>query len=660
MKVLKYEDRPEQENIMWEIIDSLEFNKNYLIEAGVGIGKSFAYLIPGILLSRYTGKPLIVATSTIHLSLQLEKDVKYVQEILEPVLGDGQIDVVVGKGRTNYPCTHKIQAIIERDKETNPVNAAKYEEILRKVKNGADRQNKMGIDDNIWNEITEHSCDEDTSFIRANCPFYEMRSNLKEPLEPTYRINDSGIQLFEPKVLVINQDLLMGHIKNISEGKGAILPSDIHLLVIDEVHNLEDKARTALTTVIDKKTINKLFSDVRKLFNNSYEKQRILSYLAMLENNIFQFYDDLSIKLIDQSKDEDYSDRKDHLFIPTPDEKFNKLGSDLEELQRIIENSITLGNSYKYDMDYFTEQTIINIERIATFIYALYDEDDEFICWGEVYKNKKCTFYICPDTVANTINETIFSKPFTTIGLSATITNLNETNEPSYDYLESNIGFKGETTDPKISPFDYDKSRLFIPERLPYYKDRDKDSDYFQFIADIISRISMDIQGGTLVLFTAKNELELVYECLDSKGLNKEIYKGMSSDQTNDILNKFKQSKGIILGTGTFWEGLDLKGDYLTNLIIVRLPYPVPSPILDRKVKQSSESEVYVPEMITKLRQGTGRLIRSKKDIGVCTILDSRMNEKEATKQLVLASLPFKEVITNFEELKRFQENNNI
>lgn len=106
---LGYDLRPTQNDIMWDIIDALEEQRNYLIEAGVGIGKSFAYLIPGVLLSKYTGEPLIVASSTIHLLEQLERDIPNLENILNPCIGTDGIEVVVAKGRTHYPCTHKIE-----------------------------------------------------------------------------------------------------------------------------------------------------------------------------------------------------------------------------------------------------------------------------------------------------------------------------------------------------------------------------------------------------------------------------------------------------------------------------------------------------------------------------------------------------------------------
>ena len=165
--------------------------------------------------------------------------------------------------------------------------------------------------------------------------------------------------------------------------------------------------------------------------------------------------------------------------------------------------------------------------------------------------------------------------------------------------------------------------------------------------------------GGALVLFTSKHDLNEVHKKL--KVVSKvPVYKGMKSEQTKSILQKHEENRGIILGTGTFWEGLDLKGKKLTNLITVRLPYPVPSPILKRKQEQLSFKEVIEPEMVTKLRQGTGRLIRSKDDVGVCTILDSRLNTDIEKRRLVINSLPFKNIITDYKSLKQYQEENRI
>lgn len=144
--------------------------------------------------------------------------------------------------------------------------------------------------------------------------------------------------------------------------------------------------------------------------------------------------------------------------------------------------------------------------------------------------------------------------------------------------------------------------------------------------------------------------------------INTPIYLDNDTLTPNEIIEKFEESKGIILSAGSFWEGIDLKGKLLTNLIIVRLPFPVPDPVIKNKIKRLGSSDIVLgPEMIMKLKQGTGRLIRSKNDIGLVSILDSRMKERtNKYRDIIYKELPFKNYITQWEEAKKFQLDNEL
>ncbi|MGO3169820.1 MAG: helicase C-terminal domain-containing protein [Bavariicoccus seileri] len=185
--------------------------------------------------------------------------------------------------------------------------------------------------------------------------------------------------------------------------------------------------------------------------------------------------------------------------------------------------------------------------------------------------------------------------------------------------------------------------------------------DYYASINKIIKNIYSNCKGGCLVLFTAKYDMQEVYSKLKDD-INTPIYLDNDTLTPNEIIEKFEESKGIILSAGSFWEGIDLKGKLLTNLIIVRLPFPVPDPVIKNKIKRLGSSDIVLgPEMIMKLKQGTGRLIRSKNDIGLVSILDSRMNERtNKYRDIIYKELPFKNYITQWEEAKKFQLDNEL
>ncbi len=161
-----------------------------------------------------------------------------------------------------------------------------------------------------------------------------------------------------------------------------------------------------------------------------------------------------------------------------------------------------------------------------------------------------------------------------------TITNKTD-NENSYEYIKEIIGFKGYEEDIKYKDFPYKESRLYIPSNLPKFNKRD--DKYYEEIGRHIYELAYQNNGGTLVLFTAKDDINGVYHDLLKRKFSKTIYVDNGSKSQNEIIESFKKTKGVILGTGVFWEGIDLKKELLTLLIIVRLPFPTIDPITKYK-----------------------------------------------------------------------------
>ncbi|HHC9779655.1 TPA: ATP-dependent DNA helicase, partial [Staphylococcus aureus] len=249
-----------------------------------------------------------------------------------------------------------------------------------------------------------------------------------------------------------------------------------------------------------------------------------------------------------------------------------------------------------------------------------------------------------------------FSTSYPVVCLSATITNKTN-NENSYEYIKEIIGFKGYEEDIKYNDFPYKESRLYIPPNLPKFDKRDV--KYYEEIGKHIFELASQNKGGTLILFTAKDDIDGVYNDLSKRKFNKTIYVDDGSKSQNEIIESFKKTKGVILGTGVFWEGIDLKNELLTLLVIVRLPFPTIDPITKYKITKLNDSNeaVIVPEMIIKLKQGVGRLVRTKQDKGLLVLLDSRMNKPiYKHKEAVLDALPIKNMIHK-DEVKDFLNN---
>ena len=250
----------------------------------------------------------------------------------------------------------------------------------------------------------------------------------------------------------------------------------------------------------------------------------------------------------------------------------------------------------------------------------------------------------------------------TTVLTSATISDKSEGSPiDKCRYFLHNIAFPvvGLVSEPKRSPFNYDENTmLYCSSKLPYPNQENRQLYREQSIAEIVKLLNIT-HGRTLILFTAKEDMEYVYKKLSNKHLPyKILMQGKGSSQAHQ-LDKFKSDvDSVILGTGTYWEGINVEGESLSQVIIFKLPFPVPDPIIDYKMSLADDNvrDVAVPEMIIKLKQGAGRLIRSSSDKGIVSILDPRASSRESKsyRETILNALSEKNCTEDIDELTAF------
>lgn len=213
-------------------------------------------------------------------------------------------------------------------------------------------------------------------------------------------------------------------------------------------------------------------------------------------------------------------------------------------------------------------------------------------------------------------------------------------------------------SEPKPSPFPYDEhAMLYYCDDLPH--PTQERSAFIQAGVERLVEILDISHGKALVLFTAKTDLEEVYEALQSRDLPYQVLKQQPGPSQDQVLKEFRDDvDSVLLGTGAYWEGIDIKGKSLSNLVIFRLPFPVPDPIIEDKVSMVKDGlmEVRVPEMIIKLKQGIGRLIRSASDTGIVSIIDPRLRDDPPARyrDIVWSSLPIQNRTTSLEVLRAF------
>lgn len=627
MKNKGWETRYGQEALMYDVFDAYDSKENLIVEAQVGIGKSFGYLIPGILISKSTKKPLIVTSSSIQLTEQLVNDIKQVEEILHI-----SVDCIVGKGVTNYPCFKEIHR-----KNLSKLNLMEALDIANK---GLTKQTVR--ETNLkWNQISTNNCIMSKCHYKNECAYFKMRNKLKEG-NRYIRLNE-----YKPKVIIVNQDMLMMNFKKLTFGKESLIYDDPCMLIIDEVHNLEEKQRANMTKTINSKTV---INKIKEGANRVGSRSRYLKNIKMIED-WFNLQKDSAKSEIDKNGNCLFTGRVD--IKPVSHHQMAKLISMTKEIVEEFDvNNIAV---FKQSSLVSNEQLEI-ANNLLTLFKNLQNNSDKYIFWTEITKQDQIDISFCPNNIAETLRKTVFSTSYPVVCLSATITNKTN-NENSYEYIKEIIGFKGYEEDIKYNDFPYKESRLYIPPNLPKFDKRDV--KYYEEIGKHIFELASQNKGGTLILFTAKDDIDGVYNDLSKRKFNKTIYVDDGSKSQNEIIESFKKTKGVILGTGVFWEGIDLKNELLTLLVIVRLPFPTIDPITKYKITKLNDSNeaVIVPEMIIKLKQGVGRLVRTKQDKGLLVLLDSRMNKPiYKHKEAVLDALPIKNMIHK-DEVKDFLNN---
>lgn len=627
MKNKGWEARDRQETLMYDVFDAYDSRENLIVEAQVGIGKSFGYLIPGILISKNTKKPLIVTTSSIQLTEQLVNDIQKVEEILHI-----SVDCIVGKGVTNYPCFKEIHR-----KNLSKLNLMEALDIANK---GLTKQTVR--ETNLkWNQISTNNCIMSKCHYKNECAYFKMRNKLKEG-NRYIRLNE-----YKPKVIIVNQDMLMMNFKKLTFGKESLIYDDPCMLIVDEVHNLEEKQRANMTKTINSKTV---INKIKEGANRVGSRSRYLKNIKMIED-WFNLQKDSAKSEIYKNGNCLSTGRVD--IKPVSHHQMAKLISMTKEIVEEFDvNNIVV---FKQSSLVSNEQLEI-ANNLLTLFKNLQNNSDKYIFWTEITKQDQIDISFCPNNIAETLRKTVFSTSYPVVCLSATITNKTN-NENSYEYIKEIIGFKGYEEDIKYNDFPYKESRLYIPPNLPKFDKRDV--KYYEEIGKHIFELASQNKGGTLILFTAKDDIDGVYNDLSKRKFNKTIYVDDGSKSQNEIIESFKKTKGVILGTGVFWEGIDLKNELLTLLVIVRLPFPTIDPITKYKITKLNDSNeaVIVPEMIIKLKQGVGRLVRTKQDKGLLVLLDSRMNKPiYKHKEAVLDALPIKNMIHK-DEVKDFLNN---
>ena len=608
------ERREGQIEMSSEICEAVVSKKPIAVEAEVGIGKSVAYLVPIILQYFRERRQIIIATSTIALQEQLEKDVHTVLKMLGV-----KADVIFATGMRNYLCRRRLAGCMKKQWDIS--------NILLSIKAAADKgkqlRTQLGIEvnDRLWESICIKKVGEKCRdcYYSGSCQYLQLRSRLQ----------------YSNSTVICNQNMLVSHLIQCDSGQKGIFNPSANTIVIDEAHNLESKFRDAYTKRMSRSQFRyELISAEKKL-----KKNKLIKELRDMYNSLFKALgNDITIQKRNADGDMQayYFNEgeyiKDLLF---------KIRRGLAELEKKLGHELS-SLAFLRELCNVRKQNIIWLEN-----------DDEL------------SFCICKKSIRKDISRMLFGKDICTVLTSATLTNgsIGESIE-KYRYFLDALGFpfdKGLISEPKRSPFDYDRNTiLYISPNMPYPKhELAERKKYANSAIEEIVKLLAVTKGKALILFTARHDMEYVFGKLSNIGLPYKMMIQSENSSQKRRLDKFKtDTDSVILGTGTYWEGINIEGKALSQVIIFKLPFPAPDPITEYKISLVEDPimEVAVPEMIIKLKQGAGRLIRSASDRGIVSILDPRLSSlsKAAYKEMTLNALPEKNRTESITELQEF------
>lgn len=628
--------REGQQDMAFEIVDALIADQHIVIEAGVGIGKSYGYLVPAMLYNQKMKRPVIIATSTITLQEQLWKDANGIMSLLGV-----KPEIILAKGQSHYLCHRRAEEYLkaEGDRASDVLKDGISKDLQDR------REYPDDLPQSIWDKVNIQKFSmKNCGSCSEKCLYYSIRSEIR----------------YTGGIVICNQDFLTSHMMKLRRGLDGLINNEADLIIVDEAHNLDDKVRSATTETISQRRlisiIRSAVNDLRTADRPNVERERIEA-----EKAIYALFNCLKVQMQRQIDETDRDMKYAERFFIDADTHFLSLLNEMRD--RILSLSMSVQIYAGYGTNTYRDSHASDeLDEISASIGELCDTLEDTLIWIERHGGNADLVH-CPKNTKGIIHRLYFSGDQRTILTSATLTNaVTGPLEDQYSYFIRNTGFpvgeEGVLSAPKPSPYPYDEhAMIYYCDDLPH-----PTREHEAFIEQGVERLLqvLDISHGkALVLFTAKTDMEEVYENLKKRDLPYKVLVQQPGSSQEKILQEFKDdTNSVLLGTGAYWEGISIEGATLSNVVIFRLPFPVPDPIIEYKASIANDPlmDVRVPEMIIKLKQGIGRLIRNCTDTGIISIIDRRLRDDppERYHDITWASLPIKNRTSSLDELRSF------
>ncbi|MBX3046407.1 MAG: 3'-5' exoribonuclease [Anaerolineales bacterium] len=656
-----FEHRSQQVEMLRAVGDALGQGHHLLVEAGTGTGKSMAYLLPAALFAKHNDTRVVISTNTINLQDQLiYKDIPDLQRALgEPV------SAVVLKGRNNYLCPRRLMAMRRRGPES-----AEELRVLAKVlvwlesTQTGDRGelNLNGAGERaVWTRVSaaDENCGGETCVVRMGgiCPFHRA-----------YQAAENA------DLVVVNHALLLADVATGSR----VLP-EYQYLVVDEAHHIESATTSALSFRLTQPEVERALKELGGSRSGQLGRLLVVSQQALQPSQRAALE-----TLVEDATDRAFQFQNLLLrvfgailrFVMEQREGLPE-GSDYTHQERIIEGTRTLPawlqvetawedaqlalqpllgtiEQIQRGMKDLGAQGVEELEDLASNIgnsyrslselnkqlqALVFEPRADIVYWVEMNPQRQSVVLnAAPLHVGDLMEEHIWHKKTSVVMTSATLTAAGE-----FDYIKSRLHATEAEELALGSPFDYESAAmLYLVDDMPEPAERHA---YQAHVERGLIELAKAANGRMLALFTSYEQLRRTSRAIAGplRQAGIELYEQGEGASPHALLENFKSSQaGVLLGTRAFWEGVDIPGEALSVLAIVRLPFDVPSDPLVAARSETFESPFYeyqVPEAILRFRQGFGRLIRTQFDRGVVAIFDRRILTKQYG-TLFIDSLP--------------------
>lgn len=692
-----YEERQEQNAMLKNVVDAYNDEQIALIEAGTGTGKSLAYLIPAMLFALQNGTPCVISTNTIALQEQLlEKDIPFLTKALNL-----NIKAALLKGMNNYLCLRKLADSQYEKRFLNAEEMHDYETIeawSAKTLDGSKSELSFVPQASIWEKVGAEA----EACTYTKCPHYKECFFFK-----------ARKQAADAQLLIVNHHLLFADLAARSEVDNykdqIILPPYQHI-VIDEAHHIEDVAteyfaekisRLGLTRqlsrllaekkndtsgkfIILKQKLEECFPEkdqaIQALMHKieidlPAERRNLLRYANELFETMYFFSESLAAQDEDNPSAKKLRLRAFHYQQPiwltqitdAAKQLLNELGRFCVSLEYTLKQIETTDEQLAQKTEGIRADCLAIVRYlknthaiVENFVFTA--ESSEFVKWIEINHTRNGTNVLLIRArleISDILRSALFSKFKTIVLCSATLTA-----NCKFDYLKNRLGLQLPLSEKSItensyeSPFDFAKQALIaIPSDMP-------EPHLGSFAVSACEKIWHSLEashGNAFVLFTSYTMLNTCYKILIAR-LEKAHYHTLrqGDDSRKALLEKFKtSSQAVLFGTDSFWEGVDVVGEALRCVIIVKLPFKVPSePLIQARAEAITARggnpfmEYIIPAAIVKFKQGFGRLIRNRKDRGCVVCLDTRLIKKGYGKMFLNSLPPCQQYVANGIEVK--------